>query len=118
MTTLQNDLAKIMIGCRKCDSSKNFYLIAKYYSDIGLYTADCLNISTLNVTENSICGDGKIMRLEGLIESERVLTCKSCEDLIPNCLMCTSNKDCDLCKMGYRRAEIKDANGVMNVVCV
>ena len=58
------------------------------------------------------------MRLDGLIESERVLKCKSCSELIPNCLMCTSNKDCDLCKMGYRRAEIKDANGVSNVVCV
>ena len=58
------------------------------------------------------------MRLEGLIESERELVCKACTDLIPNCLMCTSGSDCDLCKLGYRRAEIKDANGVVNVVCV
>ena len=32
--------------------------------------------------------------------------------------MCTSGSDCDLCKEGYRRAEVKDANGVVNVVCV
>lgn len=70
------------------------------------------------MTENSICDNGSIMRLDGLIKSEQVLKCKSCSELIPNCMMCTSGSDCDLCKPGYRRAKVKDAYGVESVVCV
>ena len=58
------------------------------------------------------------MKLEGLIESERELVCRECSLLIPNCLMCSKSTDCDLCKLGYRRAEIQDAYNVTNVVCV
>lgn len=50
-------------------------------------------------------------------ETEK-LVCKSCAALIPNCLSCTKSTDCDLCRSGYVRAEIVDAFGVTNRLCI
>ena len=58
------------------------------------------------------------MQWEGVIESERVLKCKSCSELIPNCLSCEEATNCNLCKKGYLRSEITDSEGKKNIVCL
>ena len=38
--------------------------------------------------------------------------------MIPNCLQCADSSTCNLCKAGYIRANITDAEGQVNAICV
>lgn len=68
--------------------------------------------------ENDLCDIGSILQWVGVIETERVLECKPCNELIPNCLSCSSSKQCDICKKGSRLASIIDSHGIENQVCI
>ena len=85
---------------------------------MGLNTQDCLDTSNQKNVENDVCGNGSIKILEGLIPTKMTLVCKECSSIIPNCMACRASTDCVMCKLGYRRAQIKDAYGNDRVVCV
>ena len=78
----------------------------------------CFNAKNQTGNENDLCGMGEIKRWEGLIPEKQTLYCRECSTIIPNCMACTKTNDCDMCKSGYRRAQIKDAYGIDRVVCV
>lgn len=85
---------------------------------MGLITQECFDTSKQKGVENDICGTGKIKVLIGLIPTKMSLVCKECSDIIPNCMACVKKDDCMMCKGGYRRAQIKDANNIDRIVCV
>lgn len=68
--------------------------------------------------ENDLCDLGSILVWEGLIVSQQTLECKSCSDLIPNCLACRNSATCDQCQSGYLLADIYDSDGEKNTICI
>lgn len=84
----------------------------------GIITQSCFDTKNQTGQENDLCGNGKIKRWEGLIPEKQTLYCRDCSEIIPNCMACTKTTDCDMCKLGYRRAIIKDAQGIDRTLCV
>lgn len=118
-TLEEQDLTKSTGGCFQCDTANNYQSAVTYNSNQGLYELTCFLIdNTVEAVENQACGSGQIYQWVGVIESVQELVCSSCSELIPNCIMCDSGTNCNLCKGGYLRATIKDSSGVDNIVCL
>lgn len=112
------ELVQITIGCRVCDNDNLFFSFVEKDARNGADMHTCIDTRSEDDTENDICGNGEILQWEGILESDRELVCTDCAVLIPNCIQCNSSQNCQLCQAGYLRAEIKDALGQTNVVCL
>ena len=105
----EKEWAELTLGCRKCNNTGKFYGIVEKNPATGIITQSCFDTKNQTGQENDLCGTGKIKRWEGLIPEKQTLYCRDCSEVIPNCMACTKTTDCDMCKLGYRRAIIKDA---------
>ena len=61
---------------------------------------------------------GYVQIFEGYISTEQSLVCKACSTLIPNCAVCDSRTNCNMCEPGYLETPFKDDKGIDRLVCL
>lgn len=79
------------VGCNDCKSG---YITSLPIldEDLGIYYQKCTFAGEIDLdVEGAPCDEiGYIKQWRGYIESEQTLECVNCQDLIPNCLLCSS----------------------------
>ena len=61
---------------------------------------------------------GYVYAWDGYFEAQQELVCKSCGEIISNCLTCPGAGQCSLCASPYQAANVTDDFGNMHQVCL
>lgn len=97
-TNQLSSLTTVYIGCNVC--SANSIPIVYLDTTFGYYYQECQSTQNFDLTvENAPCPtSGEILRWDGyFIKEEQQLKCTPCSQIIPNCLVCTSDMECTVC---------------------